>query len=111
MNAHYDPVASLYTFSSCIGEPLSEGRPNATAGSVLAFTCTHIHTLAALEDLDRDGDYKLLVGDLGSGQFDMKLKVYKGMYAQHIHLPYNFSCPVTGVDIAPPSGPRHGHDL
>jgi Bardet-Biedl syndrome 1 protein len=31
-----------------------------------------------LEDLNRDGDHKLLVGDLGNGQVDMKLKVYKG---------------------------------
>ena len=32
----------------------------------------------ALEDLANDGDHKLLVGDLGSGQYDMKLKVFKG---------------------------------
>lgn len=32
----------------------------------------------ALEDLGRDGDHKLLIGDLGSGQYDMKLKVFKG---------------------------------
>ncbi|CAI7999114.1 Bardet-Biedl syndrome 1 protein homolog, partial [Geodia barretti] len=50
LDAHYDPVASLYTFSSCM----------------------------ALEDLNRDGDHKFLVGDLGSGHSDMKLKVYKG---------------------------------
>lgn len=50
MDAHYDPVAALYTFSSCM----------------------------ALEDLSRDGEHKLLVGDLGSGQFDTKLKVYRG---------------------------------
>ena len=41
----------------------------------LSTTCYR----SALEDLDRDGDHKLLVGDLGSGQFDMKLKVYRGM--------------------------------
>jgi Bardet-Biedl syndrome 1 protein len=50
LDAHYDPVASLYTFSTCI----------------------------ALENLNRDGDHKLLVGDLGNGHLDMKLKVYKG---------------------------------
>ena len=32
----------------------------------------------ALEDLNQDGDHKLLVGDLGSGHYDMKLKVYRG---------------------------------
>ena len=32
----------------------------------------------ALEDVNGDGDHLLLVGDLGSGQFDMKLKMYKG---------------------------------
>ena len=36
------------------------------------------HVPIALEDLNRDGDHKLLVGDLGNGQVDMKLKVYKG---------------------------------
>lgn len=50
LDAHYDPVASLYTFSSCM----------------------------ALEDLSRDGDHKCLIGDLGNGHLDMKLKVYKG---------------------------------
>ena len=34
----------------------------------------------ALEDLNCDGNNKLLVGDLGSGEFDMKLKVYQGKY-------------------------------
>ncbi|KAL4648195.1 Bardet-Biedl syndrome 1 protein isoform X2 [Arapaima gigas] len=40
LDAHYDPVANLYTFSSCIGQ--------------------------------------LVVGDLGTGACNMKLKVYKG---------------------------------
>ncbi|XP_066574893.1 BBSome complex member BBS1 isoform X1 [Amia ocellicauda] len=50
LDAHYDPVASLYTFSSCI----------------------------ALADLHGDGESKLVVGDLGTGVYNMKMKVYRG---------------------------------
>uniref|UniRef100_A0A3B4C850 BBSome complex member BBS1 n=1 Tax=Pygocentrus nattereri TaxID=42514 RepID=A0A3B4C850_PYGNA len=50
LDAHYDPVANLYTFSSCI----------------------------ALADLHGDGENKLVVGDLGTGASNMKLKVYRG---------------------------------
>ncbi|KAG8563635.1 hypothetical protein GDO81_016157 [Engystomops pustulosus] len=50
LDAHYDPVAGLNTFSSCI----------------------------ALADLHGDGDFKMVAGDIGSGPFNMKLKVYKG---------------------------------
>ncbi len=32
----------------------------------------------ALSDLTGDGDYKLVVADLGSGTSNMKLRVYKG---------------------------------
>ncbi|XP_028565697.2 BBSome complex member BBS1 isoform X2 [Podarcis muralis] len=51
LDAHYDPVASLYTFSSCV----------------------------TLADLHGDGDCKLVVGDLGPTGHEMKLKVYHGM--------------------------------
>ncbi|XP_031552961.1 Bardet-Biedl syndrome 1 protein-like [Actinia tenebrosa] len=50
LNAHQDPMANLYTFSSSI----------------------------SLADLNADGDFKLLVADFGTGTFDMKLKVFKG---------------------------------
>lgn len=45
---------------------------------------THTHTPyptypPALEDLNKSGDHHLLVGHLGSGHYDMKLKVYKGI--------------------------------
>ncbi|XP_017348265.1 Bardet-Biedl syndrome 1 protein isoform X1 [Ictalurus punctatus] len=50
LDAHYDPVANLYTFSSCI----------------------------TLADLHGDGENKLVVGDLGTGAGNMKLKVYRG---------------------------------
>lgn len=52
LHAHYDPLATLYTFSSCM----------------------------CLADLHGDGDYKLIVADLGTGTHNMKLKVYKGIY-------------------------------
>ncbi|KAK3867056.1 hypothetical protein Pcinc_027455 [Petrolisthes cinctipes] len=50
LTAHHDPLASLYTFGSCM----------------------------ALADLHGDGDSKLIIADLGTGAYNMKLKVYKG---------------------------------
>ncbi|XP_033466446.1 BBSome complex member BBS1 [Epinephelus lanceolatus] len=50
LDAHYDPVAGLYTFTSCVD----------------------------LADLSGDGESRLVVGDLGSGSSAMKLKVYRG---------------------------------
>ncbi|CAL8261764.1 unnamed protein product [Arctogadus glacialis] len=50
LDAHYDPVANLYTFSSCID----------------------------LADLNGDGENRLVIGDLGTGSSNMKLKVYRG---------------------------------
>ncbi|XP_013878783.1 BBSome complex member BBS1 [Austrofundulus limnaeus] len=50
LDAHYDPVAGLYTFSSCVD----------------------------LADLSGDGESRLVVGDLGTGSSGMKLKVYRG---------------------------------
>ncbi len=50
LSAHEDPLASIYTFSSCL----------------------------ALSDLTGDGDHKLVVADLGTGTSNMKLRVYKG---------------------------------
>ncbi|KAL5009297.1 hypothetical protein ScPMuIL_014878 [Solemya velum] len=49
MTAYHDPVASLYTFSQCI----------------------------TLSDIQADGDWKLIVADLGNGLYNMKLKVIK----------------------------------
>ena len=53
LDAHYDPLASLYTFTQCM----------------------------ALADINADGENKLIIADLGSGSYDMKLKVYKGRIA------------------------------
>ncbi|XP_069543814.1 Bardet-Biedl syndrome 1 protein [Brachyistius frenatus] len=50
LDAHYDPVAGLYTFSPCVD----------------------------LADLSGDGESRLVAGDLGSGSTGMKLKVYRG---------------------------------
>ncbi|XP_029142060.1 Bardet-Biedl syndrome 1 protein [Protobothrops mucrosquamatus] len=50
LDAHYDPVANLHTFSSCV----------------------------TLADLHGDGDQKLVVGNFGSTGHEMKLKVYQG---------------------------------
>ncbi|PIK35715.1 putative Bardet-Biedl syndrome 1 protein, partial [Apostichopus japonicus] len=50
LSAHFDPVASLYTFSSCM----------------------------TLSDITGDGENRLVIADLGTGAHNMKLKVYKG---------------------------------
>ncbi|XP_045616559.1 BBSome complex member BBS1 isoform X1 [Procambarus clarkii] len=50
LTAHHDPLAALYTFSACV----------------------------ALADLHGDGESKLIIADLGTGAYNMKLKVYKG---------------------------------
>ncbi len=50
MDAHYDPLAALYTFTQCV----------------------------ALSDISADGDNKLIIADLGTGSYTMKLKVFKG---------------------------------
>lgn len=49
LDAYNDRVASLYTFTQCM----------------------------TLSDIQADGDYKLIIADLGTGSYDMKLKVYK----------------------------------
>ena len=50
LDAHYDPLASLYTFTQCM----------------------------ALADISSEAENKLIIADLGTGSYDMKLKVYKG---------------------------------
>ncbi|XP_051682558.2 BBSome complex member BBS1 isoform X2 [Oryctolagus cuniculus] len=50
LDAHYDPTANIHTFSACL----------------------------ALADLHGDGEYKLVVGDLGPGARQPRLKVLKG---------------------------------
>lgn len=49
LGAYNDQVASLYTFTQCL----------------------------TLSDIQADGDWKLIVADLGTGSYAMKLKVYK----------------------------------
>ncbi|XP_006893345.1 PREDICTED: Bardet-Biedl syndrome 1 protein isoform X2 [Elephantulus edwardii] len=50
LDAHYDPMANVHTFSACL----------------------------ALADLHGDGEYKLVVGDLGHDGRQPRLKVLKG---------------------------------
>lgn len=49
LDAYSDRMASLYTFTQCM----------------------------TLSDIQADGDFKLIIADLGTGTYDMKLKVYK----------------------------------
>jgi Bardet-Biedl syndrome 1 protein len=51
MNAMSDALAGLNTLATCM----------------------------ALADLAGDGDYKLIVADLGTTKYNMKLRVYKGV--------------------------------
>ena len=55
--ANYDPNAKLYTFSSCI----------------------------SLCDLQGDGDFKLIIADLGLTSPNIKLRVYRGTTQQSEH--------------------------
>ncbi|XP_014667462.1 PREDICTED: Bardet-Biedl syndrome 1 protein-like [Priapulus caudatus] len=50
LDAHSDPLAALYSFTQCM----------------------------TLADLHGDGEHKLVIADLGTGAYNMKLKVYKG---------------------------------
>ncbi|XP_069683842.1 BBSome complex member BBS1 [Periplaneta americana] len=50
LDAFSDPHASIYTFSRCM----------------------------TLADINADGDYKLIISDLGTGTANIKLKVYRG---------------------------------
>lgn len=36
-------------------------------------------TCIGLSDLYGDGDYKLIIGDIGTGKYNMRLKVFKGL--------------------------------
>ena len=53
LNAHYDPVAGLCTFSQCV----------------------------VFSDINADGDCKLIIADLGCSTGNIKLKVYRGKNA------------------------------
>lgn len=50
LEAFYDPVANIYTFTQCM----------------------------CFGDIHADGDLKLVLAHLGTGTQDMKLKVFKG---------------------------------
>jgi len=51
IDAHYDPVSALHSFSHCI----------------------------VFSDIHADADFKLVVADFGSGVDNIKLKVFKGV--------------------------------
>lgn len=55
LDAHHDNLASLYTFTQCI----------------------------ALSDIHADGNWKLVIGDLGTDNFSSKLKVFQGVSLMH----------------------------
>ena len=57
LDAFNDPHASIYTFSQCM----------------------------TLADINADGDYKLIVSDLGTGTSNIKLKVLSQTYLLHLY--------------------------
>ena len=73
LDAHRDPVSSLYTFSACIGEPeyynnrhvvyterhrlFTQIYTQFCLNYVCIYSCMYV--CIALEDLDGDGDYKV----------------------------------------------------
>jgi len=58
LDAHKDTRAAIYTFSMCI----------------------------TLADLNADGDFKLIVADLGTGSTNVKLKVITdSMYGKYLY--------------------------
>jgi len=52
INAHYDPVSALHSFSHCM----------------------------VFSDIHADGDFKFIVADFGSGTDNIKLKMFKGLW-------------------------------
>ena len=67
LEAHRDPLADIYTFSSCVALSDLTGQifaPSWECGVEKIFS--------------GDGDNRLVVADLGTGDFNMKLRVYKG---------------------------------
>ena len=68
LEAHNDPLANIYTFSSCVA--LSDLR------------CRYIYNYNYLQPsitiyitiYSGDGDYRLVVADLGTGDYNMKLR-------------------------------------
>ena len=67
LEAHRDPLADIYTFSSCVA--LSD-----LTGKIFATRWERGFEKVILGD----GDNRLVVADLGTGDFNMKLRVYKG---------------------------------
>ena len=52
-------------------------RSNSTPNIVM-FRCSRDFKLSVLLDLAGDGDNRLVIADLGSGNFNMKLRVFRG---------------------------------
>ncbi|XP_076805995.1 BBSome complex member BBS1-like [Clavelina lepadiformis] len=79
LNAHYDPVAGFYTFSTCI----------------------------TFADLNGDGDHKLVIADLGTGLYNMTIKVLKGTSIIQENALLDLPTGVTSVymDLAEPRTP------
>ena len=67
LEAHRDPLADIYTFSSCVA--LSD-----LTGQIFALSWE----MCLDKIFSGDGDNRLVVADLGTGDFNMKLRVYKG---------------------------------
>ena len=69
LEAHNDPLANIYTFSSCVA--LSDLR----CGHLSIQLTMIIYDYLLLSTIySGDGDYRLVVADLGTGDYNMKLR-------------------------------------
>ncbi len=59
LDAHYDPVANLYTFSSCIGESVLHELARSLSISLTATISYVLLFSTALSDLHGDGENKV----------------------------------------------------
>ena len=92
LEAHNDPLANIYTFSSCVA--LSDLRCRHLSIELTMINYNYLHLSATIYYLhlsielimiiynhpllstiySGDGDYRLVVADLGTGDYNMKLR-------------------------------------
>lgn len=69
LDAHYDPMANIHTFSTCLGESLGPGTPgsggmeefSSEASRILKPRVLALLCFPALADLHGDGEYKVRI--------------------------------------------------
>ena len=69
LEAHNDPLANIYTFSSCVALSDLRCRHLSTELTIIIYNYLLLSTIYS-----GDGDYRLVVADLGTGDYNMKLR-------------------------------------